>query len=258
MSFGPNATTINAQINKDGDIEGYKLNLKDDISLINRTPTKSKWNISNTENNNDTKLSFTRMIGNTNKSAVLDLYENGDVNISGNLKVNNVLKTKNRARFIRVGNIQSITSEFSGNLIISDTTTPQTNNPLPGVEKDWSLIEIKVFDHKGGNIAKDKKVTIKVGSALNNSPPTNITNNIGVGYQGTGDRNQLEIDLGDEYDISQIQLFNTLDQKYTKRMNNTIVELISGTKDIPAEPKIINRIINTGLWDRISSKEFML
>jgi hypothetical protein len=261
--------TIQGKLQVDENINGNKLNLRDDITLINKTPTKSKWNISNTENNSNTKLSFTRIIGDTNKSAVLDLYENGDVNISGNLKVNNVLKTKNRARFIRVGNIQSSTSEISGNLIISDTTTPQTNNPLPEFEKNWSLIEIKVFDDKGVNIANGKKVTLKAGSASDNSPPTNITNNfitdsnnitnnIGVGYQGTGDRNQLEIDLGDEYDISQIQLFNTLNQNHTKRMNNTIVELISGTKDIPTEPKIINRIINTGLWDRIYSKEFML
>jgi hypothetical protein len=41
-------------------------------------------------------------------------------------------------------------------------------------------------------------------------------------------------------------------------MNNTIVELISGKKNKPNEPGIINRIINTGLWNRIYSKEFML
>jgi len=219
MGFGPNVTTINAQIDKDGNINGNNLKLK------------------------------------------------------GNLKVNNVLTTKNRARFIRVGNIQSSTSDISGNLIISDTmaTTQQTNNSLPEFENNWSLIEIKVFNDKGVNIANGKTVKIKEGIAFDNSPPTNITNNlitdiknsdinnnIGVGYQGTGDRNQLEIDLGDEYDISQIQLFNTLDPNNTRRMNNTIVELISGEKDKPEEPVIINRIINTGLWDRIYSKEFIL
>ncbi len=31
MGFGPNATTINAQINKDDDIKGYNLNLSGKI-----------------------------------------------------------------------------------------------------------------------------------------------------------------------------------------------------------------------------------
>ena len=256
MDFGPNNATITAQIKQSGDIKGNDLNLTGNISVTNNN---NKWII----NNNDTKLLFTRMNGDTNKGAVLDLNENGDVNISGNLTVNNVLTKKNKAKFIRVGNIQT------SDILPDSTVTDQSKTTIPIVD-NWTLIDIKVFNDKGVNVAYGKDVTLVQGSTESPNSTNkfkNITNgyindststsndNIKVGYQGGKGPQQLEINLVDEYDISQIQLFNRTKPIDTTKMNNTIVELI--TKDNQGK-SIINRRINTGLWNNIYSKEFIL
>jgi hypothetical protein len=390
MVFGPNATTINAQIDKNGNITGNNLISKGNLRLLNGgnlnvdngsigivsstdNPVHLKlintlklgndqalqWSISNMNSNgtikNDNKLSFSRTPANniSTYTPSLELYDSGDVNIPGNLTVNNIITKKNRARFIRVGNMIStdiITeADFKNigpNLIIpSNTTTPTAiinlpnntgagisipifNSPLEKAKYDfdqanynaklakenlikanfaaftasmanalkaatatvtnsslaidnWTLIEIRVFDDTGKNIALGKNVIWKSGTRYKGFDgsflynPTNITNGkISIineydttylgdmvlnGYQGEGKNplHQLEIDLEGEYNISQIQLFNTRIPSFTKRMNDTIVELITGDINKP-ETLILNRRINTGLWDGIYSKEFIL
>ena len=157
----------------------------------------------------------------------------------------------------------------------------------------WTLIEIRVFDDTGTNIALGKSVSVKSGLTgppiypLNNIINDKISENktdidavintdmIINGYQAKGPNpHQLEIDLKGEFNISQIQLFNIKVPSRTNIMNNTIVELISdyGPKkyitnrndpnyyndDKIPQQLVIKRRINTGLWDGIYSKEFLL
>ena len=232
---------------------------------------------------NNNKLSFTRMNGDIDKGSVLELYDNGNVNIPGNLEVgdlttNYCLTKRNRARFIRVGNFQSTDLK---ELMINN---PETKFSIPNIALDnWQLIEIRVFDHKGVNVSKEKNVSKIPGSGEPyplpiKTPIENIVNgiifknpkipsdNISEGYIGGVGRHLLQIDLCDEYDISHIELYNRFVYEYgneniTTRMNGTIVELISGKKDNPNDPykpDIINRRIHTGIWTNIMSKEFLL
>ena len=123
-----------ALIKQNGDISGNNLILKGNISNIGNitvtkgiisgnqiqlknTLKKNNWIISNTKSNNNTinnnnKLSFMRMNEDIENGSALDLYDDGNVKIPGNLKVDtltadNVLIKRNRARYIRVGNIHS-------------------------------------------------------------------------------------------------------------------------------------------------------
>jgi hypothetical protein len=370
MGFGPNATTINAQIDKNGNITGNTLTSNNgSISIVSNTidtpglnfvntlkmgdGESSTWVISNMKSNstnkNDNKLSFLRSLGfMKGNTPSLELYDSGDVNIPGNLTVNNIITKKNRARFIRVGNMKSTDifteAELKNNLantvvITSNNTVVITSNntdidaikpnnnsgattnststitiPLSNLEiaafkmdeaqtsydqavakfamtstkyasalikaklstatnsslvqDNWTLIEIRVFDDTGKNIASEGNVTIVKGTKdnisgnniINNQifkDPKNPSDNIDLGYRGSTGPQQLEIDLKGEYNISQIQLFNRQKLSETIKMNDTIVELITGNKDKP-ETLIINRRINTGLWDGIYYKEYML
>ena len=261
MGFGPNATTINAQIKQSGEIIGKDLTLSGNITLTNYIPTKSKWIISNTENNSDTKLSFTKMIGPTGPiGPILDLYENGDVNINGNLKVNTVLTKRNKARYIRVGNKMTPSTQIK-NL---DGSTNTDVSPL--AIDNWHLIEIKVLSG-GLNVANNATITAIGGITDNikyesNTSYANITNgiifketqsdNISHGYMGGVGRHLLEIDLTREYDIDAIELYSRYNGDEARGMNGTIVELISSDK------QTINRRIHTGLWLRTYSKEYIL
>ena len=231
MVFGPNDTTVNAKINKDGDIEGNNLKLK------------------------------------------------------GNLIVNDILIKKNRARIIRVGNINSTdvmdensfknAFSFSGNANATSTTsTEKKTDKSLAAEDFWSLIEIRVFDDTGINRAANgtvKQITgkpnpyTKVDNIIDGSIISINKENEANGYIGDKGKHLLEINLGDEYNISQIQLFNRHDPidptkpKVSDRMNDTIVELISDLnyKTVP-QVLYLNRRINTGLWDGIYYKEFIL
>ena len=98
------------------------------------------------------------------------------------------------------------------------------------------------------------------------SPINKNSDNGQYGYIGDTGKHLLQINLDDEYNISQIQLFNRLDSKTSGRMNDTIVELISdlnytnATANDKTVPQVLylNRRINTGLWDGIYYKEFIL
>jgi len=290
-----------AKIDQTGDIYGNNLNLKGSISidsnidsidsiitgsiiaeannnkgdlieLINNQKKDDKWIISNTksEDINDNKLSFTKKIGNTKDISVLELYDNGDVNIPGNLKVsdlyvNNIYQKKNKAKYIRVGNMmtQSITIPNLNGKIITDEISELA---LP----NWSLTQIIVLDHTGKNVARSKPVSIIFSTPLQISDydnnPNNITNSTILynnlqlstrkGYYGGTGYHHLEIELENECDIYRIELYNMnalpSDLQTTSKMNGTIVELISNDK------KIINRRIHTGLWTSVMSKEYIL
>jgi hypothetical protein len=217
MGFGPDGTTINAQIEKNGDITGNKLISKGILRLLdggsmyidngninimsNTDPVHIKllnanklgndevfqWSISNMKSNsnnkNDNKLSFSRTPANniSTYTPSLELYDSGDVNIPGNLTVNNIITKKNRARFIRVGNMKSynIFTEAEYKRIGEEpaSTTDSTSTTAPIIEKYWTLIEIRVFDDTGTNIALNKDVKLKEGEMFNSRyNPKHITN----------------------------------------------------------------------------------
>jgi hypothetical protein len=195
----------------------------------------------------------------------------------------------------------STTNTTATNSTANTTATNSTANTGQTGQFDWTLIEIRVFDDTGTNIALNKGVSVKSDAAgvyrdrltgppiypLNNIINGKISENktdteqaikndmIINGYQAKGPNpHQLEIDLKGEFNISQIQLFNIKVPSKTNRMNNTIVELISdygprkyitnrydpnysNDQKIP-QHLVIKRRINTGLWDGIYSKEFLL
>jgi hypothetical protein len=260
----------NALIKQNGDISGNNLILKGNISNIGNitvtkgiisgnqiqlknTLKKDNWIISNIKSNNDTinnnnKLSFMRMNEDIENGSALDLYDDGNVKIPGNLKVDiltadNVLIKRNRAQYIRVGNMQS-TDLYNLFGIKKDATTSDF-----AVNNYWSLIEIRVFDREGINrssTSNDTGVSVKslkgipytrfVKSGIgvyatskeiysaNENKITNIINgeiysnpnkpsdNLSItnikGYHGDTGKHQLEIDLVNEYDISYIELYN--------------------------------------------------
>jgi hypothetical protein len=154
-------------------------------------------------------------------------------NFYGYIKALNKLTS---ARYIRVGN----------------------NIPSHVPRQDyWNIREIIVLDSSGTNIALNKPVTITVGSAWNNNPSSNVVNgNIPFSdtefYSGNTGANELEIDLGKEYnDISQIIIYNRWNYTLYGRADNTSVQLLD--KD-----KKLNRIIFTGSWSGIDYKEYIL
>jgi hypothetical protein len=187
------------------------------------------------------------------EGAKLDIYQNGNVNFTGdiytpgniiaskNVNVNGlVIEKRNRARYIKVGNLDST------------------------IAKDyWAPIELRAYDNSGNNVVQGKPVTVLQGSALNNTPPGNITDgrifnspkelhdNWHLGYLGNAGTNVLQIDLGAEIDLAQIVLFNRWSENDDWRMDGTTIELFGADNNR-------NRIIHTGLWHRQYSKEYLL
>jgi hypothetical protein len=171
-------------------------------------------------------------------------YIRGDTIIDGNVTIpnNKLNKKENRARYIRIG-----------------------NKEVPELRQDyWTLIEAKVYNSDGINIALKKPVAILEGTAYDNnaSPPGNITNNIifpnnvqsdnwNLGYHGNPGVNVIQIDLGANNYISQIELYNRWSADVDWRMNGTTIELYD-------ESGVRNKIIYTGLWHRQYSKTYLL
>ncbi len=270
MGFGPNATTINAQIDNGGNIMGKNLNLNGKIVTNDLT-----FNNSFTSGNMSFGPNATTINARINKDGDID---GNNLNLKGNLKVNNVLTTKNRARYIRVGNKMTPSTiinnlDGSTNTDVSplaiDNLDGSTNTDVSPLANDnWHLIEIKVLS-SGLNVANNATVT-PVGEITDNNNKkydtntsyANITNgiifgntqtdNIIHGYRGGKGRHLLEIDLTKEYDIDAIELYSRYSGNTANEMNGTIVELISGDK------LTINRRIHTGIWHRTYSKEYIL
>jgi len=196
-------------------------------------------------------------ISNTSNNSILN---NGLVNDSlvidtlGSLTSNRINNKENNARYIRIGN--KIDSKLRQNY--------------------WTIIEVRVYSHSGENIALKKPVTLIEGQKWkgvtgDNGIPSNITNDIiftyyapsvDYMYHSLGDNYQLgfigdvgihvlQIDLGAEYNISQIEVFNRFNQDYCWRADGTTIELIDSNN-------IVNKIIYTGLWHTQYSRTFLL
>jgi hypothetical protein len=178
-------------------------------------------------------------------------YIRGDTIVDGNIihpgviTSNRVNNKENNAQFIRIGNKIDAT-----------------------LRKDYlTIIEVRVYSHSGENIALNKPVSIIEGKrwsgALNNDGlHGNITNGIIFptnthsdnwmhGFIGDIGINVLQIDLGAEYNISQIEIFNRWNDLFDWRLDGTTIELIGANKNV-------NKIIYTGLWHRQYSKTFLL
>jgi hypothetical protein len=178
---------------------------------------------------------------------------------TNNIMINgNLYKRQNRTRYIRVGN------KFSENTQIN-------------IVDYWTLLELQAFDYSGNNVAENKPVTITAGKNVGASwsSPSNITNGLvgirdsidaNILYHGDVGVNELEIDLGQEYDLSQIVLFNrpaptdvfnstkSTDLNVlagSERLNNTTIQLFDKDK------KLVRRIY-TGIWYTTYSKEYIL
>ena len=167
--------------------------------------------------------------------------------VSGTVTFNNInilgkINTKhNMARYIRIGNI--LTSSINSG-------------------EQWYIYEVEVYDLYGTNIALNKPVTVISGDAtnlgdFNNTlpeviPDGNLRSNF---YSGDNNKDhELEIDLGEEYEISQIIIYNNSDmENWSTGVNNTSIQLLDSTPN-----KNVNRIIFTGKWDKLSSKEYLL
>ncbi len=155
----------------------------------------------------------------------------GNFDISGNL-----LKKQNKARYIRVGN--------------------NVDSAIPYGDY-WTITEIEVYDTSGVNVAKNKAVTITVGTAYNSAfPVSNAVNGSAPRedsnyYHGNTGKNEIEIDLGQEYLIDHIVLYNRYNEEQSTRLDNTSIQLLDSNKKR-------NRIIFTGNWYQTYSKEYVL
>ena len=200
------------------------------------------WYMQNIKNDGVNKIF---RIGVHADGSKLDLHKNGnayfagDINGPKNINIGGlILEKRNKARFIRVGN---------------------KNSELK--QDYWTLVQIRAFDHNGIDVALSKPVNILEGSAHANTKPGNVTkgvvfdnglrDNYYLGFHGNPGISVLQIDLGAEYDLSQIQLFNRWNADADWRMNGTTIELFGANGQR-------NRIIHTGIWHRQYSKEFLL
>jgi hypothetical protein len=180
-----------------------------------------------------------------------------NVDISGNLHVTgdisgNFNKNYIRAQYIQVGN------DLEGRNGITDIDY-----------KDyWTISEIVAIDDNNKNVAKGITPTIIYGTEhdsthfplsaatdgvidkamiyISNPDATNI-------YHGSTGENLIEIDLGTEKNLTQINLFGrySTDVNMTNRLNGTYIKLLDKNKK---EVKLIL----TGRWENIHSKQFIL
>ena len=164
-----------------------------------------------------------------------------------NISVNNININNNRARFVRIGN-----------------DLPGTNIGLDY----WNITSVKVFDISGNIVSDDKTVTIAAGAqwiddsgVVQSGEPSIITkpvptfnkttgNYIDL-YQGGAGVNALIIDLGQEYNLSQIIIWGRYLPAWYQRLNNTSIQLIA------EDGVTVKKTIYTGTWETLS-KEFYL
>ena len=281
MGFGPDGRQVKARIDKEGNIEGNNLKLLGNITLTNGningnitltngsigfgTGTALNAQIKENGDINGNNLILTGDI-NGNKLTSSNITSTNLIsqgNITGiNLIANNILTKRNKARYIRVGNKMTPSTEIK-NLDGSTNT-----DVSPSAQDFWHLIEIRVLDKDGINKAEKLEVTaVGVSTPYGSTKINNITNglihasdsgdNIKNGYEGGKGLHQLEIDLTSEIEIHTIELFNRVLKNYGSRMNGTVVELISGDKTKP-ETLIINRRIHTGLWNYEYYRQYIL
>jgi hypothetical protein len=194
-------------------------------------------------------------------NAVGKITSGGEIIANSNIHSKGYIEGRqNKARYIRIGN-----------------TDLSIANKLY-----WTLIEVRAYDQFGNNVALGKTVnygnlvpiteydnfgTIKSSPLYNNTTfsfgnPSNITDGkiftdnpsrVDHGVTGTNDGlYEFEIDLVYEYPLYQIQLFNRyIIGGYNERLSGTVIKLLSSNR-------VVNRVINTGLWHNIMSKEYTL
>ena len=176
-----------------------------------------------------------------------NLKTSGDLNVAGNI----TSKSK-RARWIRLG-----------------------NRPRGGMDiahPHWTIIEVEVFVKSGNdlhNVARGKGVHLIRNAPHPGTAAYHITNGIlfyndahnnkapadnwRKGFMTTNphDYGELEIDLGGEHTIEMIIVHGRYHGAYENRANGTWIELIG-------QDRKQNRLIQTGVWQRTYSKEFLL
>jgi len=180
------------------------------------------------------------IIGNNTAGGVRKVGIWDHLDVHGDLSVyGKIYQSSNRVRFIRVG------TRYNG---------------LNVREHFWTPRELVVYDIEGINVALDKPITIIEGSALSPSTPENIVDgwfpngdNWHGDYRADGGNNinELEIDLGKEYNLEQIVLYNRQNLEYSKNLNGTTIELLNKKKNR-------TRLIHTGNWENTLSKEYLL
>jgi len=182
--------------------------------------------------------------GNLTGNVIGNVTGNVTGNVAGDVS-GNIYNKKNMARFIVVGNADPI-----------------------GINREdfWTLKEIQVFDNSGNNIALNKPIKVTKGTSAfpNNSTWGKVKNlNNGNakaedndGYRGNTGENEVEIDLSNDNEnkelaINQIVLYNRYHSEVAQRANGTSIKLLDKNRNL-------NRIIHTGNWLTIYSKEYTL
>ncbi len=190
------------------------------------------------------------------------------LDISGNLNVKGDISSN----FIVAKNIKNINNiNISGNLIITGDISGNfnkkyiraqyvqigngTNNITEiGFKDNRQIAEIVVIDDTNTNVALDIVPTLLVGgrSILNQNLINETTDGIiedNNYYYAQGGENLIEINLGKEKNLTQINIFG----RYAniKTLDGTYIKLLDKDKK---EVKLIL----TGRWDNIFSKEFIL
>jgi hypothetical protein len=181
--------------------------------------------------------------------AALDLWcaagnlYSGTIHNGGDIYTNRLMSRQNLAKFIRIGN------KFAGELF----------------QPYWCVLEVRVYPVTDltNNIAINKPVAVLEGAPSQNTPAGNITNGkifnnkseLGDhwynGYVGGAGVNVLQIDLQNEFWISQIEVFNRFSDRDDLRMNGTTIELLKADGSL-------SRVIYTGNWHRQYSRTFLL
>ena len=136
----------------------------------------------------------------------------------------------------------------------------EINNNKPHSSAHLSIKEIRVFDANGTNVAKGKTPKF-LGSNKKNYGSSNLNrmtndhyypgDNFNHYWHGDQGRYHIQIDLGREYDITQISIYNRWNATVDVRLNET--ELIA--KD--GKGHVVRRF-QTGQWHRQYSKEYFL
>ena len=194
---------------------------------------QSNGEIKTLDTNNNEKASLNTVNSNTNSnSSSISSLSSSTSTATSNITAQTKRKT---ARYIRVGN--------------KNTDVRQDH---------WTLVKLKAFDINGTDVALNKSVSIIEGTCHIGSNSNNITSSTAYWHHGDNFRNGchgttgttvLQVDLGGENVLSDIQLFNRFHDGVDSRLDGTTIELIGNDG-------VVNRTIHTGLWHRQYSKEF--
>jgi len=194
----------------------------------------SNGEIKTLDTNNNEKASLNTVNSNTNSnSSSISSLSSSTSTATSNITAQTKRKT---ARYIRVGN---------------------RNTDLR--QDHWTLVKLKAFDINGTDVALHKPVSIIEGTCHIGSNANNITSSTAYWHHGDNFRNGchgttgttvLQVDLGGEHILNDIQLFNRYHDGVDNRLDGTTIELIGN------DGVTVNRTIHTGIWHRQYSKEF--